>query len=390
MSQSETFLPHERVAKIVQFGEPRDTLETDLTACLRFCWTSHSIRCNKEDEDQARLNNAEFPGGDDTRTFVTGATGFIGRHTAERLVAAGHELTCLVRRMSDTSKLKKLDAALAVGDLTDRASLQRGMNGCEWVVNIAAAYSFWLPRKRTYADVNIGGTRNVMECALEAGVSKVVHVSTVAIYGRPAERPFNEDSNPGPVRFSEYARTKHEGDLIAWEASKTKGLPLVMVYPGGVLGPGDPQATGEYIQNLLNGRMPATVFDDVLFPWVHVRDVAEVIVRAAEKEHNISGKYLAVAQNLTFGQMNQMISEISGVALPRLRMPASLAMLNARLLTLMADIAKKPPLLGIAIDQMRTMKEGAEVDGSRVERELGITYTPIRVALQEAIASYTY
>jgi dihydroflavonol-4-reductase len=227
-----------------------------------------------------------------------------------------------------------------------------------------------------------------MECALEAGVSKVVHVSTVAIYGKPSERPFNETSVAGPVRFSEYAQTKYEGDLIAWSLHEDKGLPLVMVYPGGVLGPGDPKATGQYIQNLIDRRMPATVFDDVPFPWVHVRDVAEVIAGAAEKAGNTGEKYLAVGDNLTFGQVNKMIGEISGVALPRLRMPDSIAVANAGLLTLLADITKKPPLWGMAIDQIRTMKWGATVDGSKAERELGITYTPIRVALEAAIASY--
>ena len=85
-----------------------------------------------------------------------------------------------------------------------------------------------------------------------------------------------------------------------------------------------------------------------------------------------------------------MISEISGVALPKLKMPDSLAMANARLLTLLADIIKKPPLWGMALDQIRTMKEGGEVDGSKVERDLGVTYTPIRVAIEEAIASYKH
>jgi dihydroflavonol-4-reductase len=324
------------------------------------------------------------------KVFVTGGTGFIGSHTAERLAGAGHELSCLVRGTSDTGRLKKLSARLTFGDVTDRGSLIEGMEGCDWVINIAAAYSFWLPRKRTYAEVNVAGTRNVVECALETGVSKVVHVSTAAVYGTPAERPFTEASDPGPVRFSEYARTKYEGDLIAWELCKNGSLPLVMVYPGGVLGPNDPKATGEYIQNLISGRMPATVFEDTVFPWVHVRDVAAILVAAAEKEGNIGEKYLAVAQNLTFGQVNQMVGEISGVTLPRFRMPDLLAMANARLLTFWADLVKKPPLLGMAVDQMRTMKEGAEADGSKAERELGITYTPIRVALEEAIASYRY
>ena len=324
------------------------------------------------------------------KVFVTGATGFIGGQTADRLARAGHELNCLVRRTSDTGRLAKLGATLTSGDVTDKASVLKGMSGCEWVVNIAAAYSFWLPRKRVYTDVNVGGTRNVLEAALETGVSKVVHVSTMAIYGKPADRPFKEDSDPGPVRFSEYARTKYEGDLAALEVARNANMQLVMVYPGGVLGPNDPKATGEYIQNLMRGRMPATVFDDVLFPWVHVRDVAEIIVRALEGAGNAGEKYLAVAQNLPFGQINQMISEISGVALPRLKMPDWLAMANAMLLTGLADIIKRPPILGLALDQIRTMKEGAEADGSKAERELGIEYTPVRIAIEEAITSYKH
>ena len=322
------------------------------------------------------------------RVFVTGATGFIGSHTVEHLVRAGHELVCLVRSASSTGALEKLGAALALGDVTDRTSVLEGIRGCDLAVNVAGAYSFWLPRKQTYTDVNVAGTMNVMECALEAKVQKVVHVSTVAIYGKPSDCPFDEDSPPGPVRFSEYARTKYEGDLIAWDFFKMRSLPLVMVYPGGVLGPDDPKPSGEYIQNLIKGNLPATVFNDVIFPWVHVRDVAEVIVRAAEKEGNIGEKYLAVAQNLTFGKINEMVSEISGVALPKLRMPDWLAAANALLLTALADMVKRPPPWGMARDQMRTMKEGAEADGGKAERELGITYTPIRVALEEAIASY--
>ena len=322
------------------------------------------------------------------KAFITGATGFIGRHTAERMAGAGHEIRCLVRKTSDTGRLERLGATPVFGDLNDTVSLLKGMNGCDWVVNIAGAYAFWLPDKRTYTKVNVEGTRNVMECALKAGISKTVHVSTVAIYGRPADRPFNEGNDPGPVQFSEYARTKYEGDLIAWELSRTKGLPLAMVYPGGVLGPGDPKPTGEYIQNLISGRMPALVLVDALFPWVHVRDVAEIIARAAEKEDNIGEKYLAVAENLSFGTINQMIGEISGAALPKMAMPDALAMAMAKLLTLLADIVKKPPLWGMATDQIRTMKEGAVADGSKAERELGITYTPIRIALEEAIASF--
>ena len=161
-----------------------------------------------------------------------------------------------------------------------------------------------------------------------------------------------------------------------------------MIYPTAVLGPGDPKASGRYIQDLIHRRVPARVLEGSVFTFVHVRDVAEAIVRAAEKENNIGEKYLVGKHQLPWREINRMVSEISGVALPKMRLPDFLTMFNARFLTLVANVIKKPPLWGMAIDQIRTMKEGVVVDGSKVERELGITYTPVRDALEEAIASY--
>jgi dihydroflavonol-4-reductase len=320
--------------------------------------------------------------------FITGATGFIGSHLVKRLADTEHKLVCLARPTSDVSELEKQGVTIIKGDVTDKDSLLKGMKGCQWVINLANLYSFWEPDKRVFTDINVTGTRNVMECALETGVTKVVHISTVGIYGKPAECPFCEDNPVGPERFCEYFRTKYEGDMIVWEMHEKKGLPVLMIYPVGVLGPGDPKATGRYIQDLIHGRVPARVLEDHVFTFVHVKDVAEAIVRAAEKEGNIGEKYLVGKEQLSWKEISQMISEISGVPLPKMRMPDFLTMFNARFLTLVADVIKKPPLWNMAIDQIRTMKEGVMVDGSKVERELGITYTPVRVALEEAITSY--
>ena len=213
------------------------------------------------------------------KVFVTGGTGFIGTHLVQRLAQDGHELRCLVRKTSDVRLLEKVGATLITGDVTDNASMLEGMKGCDWVVNVAAVYETWVPDRRIYTDVNVHGTRNVMECVLEAGVSKVVHVSSSVIYGTPADCPFTEESPVGPVRFSEYAQSKYDGDLIAWELYEKKGLPLIMIYPAPVLGAGDPHASGQYIQNLIRGRMPVRVFTASILTWVHVRDVAETIVR---------------------------------------------------------------------------------------------------------------
>lgn len=231
-------------------------------------------------------------------------------------------------------------------------------------------------------------TRNVVECALETGVSKVVHVSTAVVYGRPVDCPFTNESSVGPVRFSEYARTKYAGDLIAWELYEKKGLPVVMIYPGAVLGPGDPKATGQFIRDLMNRRLPGKVFQDSILTFVHVEDVADAIVRAAEKENNVGEKYLVGKHQLSMREVTEMISDISGVPLPKISLPDSLVMVNATLLTWLASLTKKPPMWGMSMDQMRTIKEGFRFDGSKAERELGITYTPISDALEEAIASY--
>jgi dihydroflavonol-4-reductase len=322
------------------------------------------------------------------RTFITGATGFIGTHLVRRMAQTEHELLCLVRKSSNVNVLEELGVTLIRGDVTDKNSLLEGMRGCQWVINLGNVYSFWEPNKRVYRDVNVEGTRNVMECALELGVSKVVHVSTGATYGKPADCPFTEESVVGPLRFSEYARTKYAGDLIAWEFHQKKGLPLVMVYPAAVLGPGDPKPSGQYLRDLIHRRLPARVFEDSILTWVHVRDVAEVIYRAAEKENNIGEKYFAAKHQLSLAEINQMVSEIAGVRLPRMRLPDFMVMLNARLLTWWANLIKKPPLWGMSVDQIRTMKQGFVIDGSKAERELGITYTPLRATLEEAVASY--
>jgi len=330
------------------------------------------------------------------RVFITGALGFIGSHTVRRLAQDRHELVCLVRKTSNADWLRDMGAMVVIGDVMDKDSVRAAMRGCGWAVHLANLYSFWQPDPRLYAAVNIGGTRNVMECALEAGVSKVVHISTAAVYGKPADCPFTEESPVGPRRFSQYAETKHAGDLIAWELCEKKGLPLVMLYPGVVQGPGDPKFTGQYIDDYIRRRIPARGFDDAVFAYVHVRDVAEAIVRALAKEGNIGEKYLLGREQLSNREYGEWISEISGVPAPRLHFPGFLIMLTAAILTGVANLVKRPPVWAmsadrrwvISLDSMRTTRQGFRFDGSKAERELGIVYTPIRTALEEAIASF--
>jgi len=318
------------------------------------------------------------------KIFISGATGFIGSSLVKRLAQTKHEMICLARESSDVQFLIEAGVTVFIGDVTDKASLLQGMEGCDWVVNLANFYEFWTPDRRLYHDVNVDGTRNVMEAALAKKVSKVLHVSTAAVFGN-AGWPVTEASEMGARCFGEYARTKREGDLIAWELFEKKGLPLVVVYPGAVLGPNDPKATGRYIRNVLKRKMPVQVLTGSMFPFVHVRDVAEAIVRGLEKEGNIGEKYLIVSENLTFGDINKTLADISGVKLPKLKLPDSMTMLGAYFMTGLANLLKKPPILDMAVDQMCLMRHGLQADGSKAARELGFSYMPIREALEEQV-----
>jgi dihydroflavonol-4-reductase len=314
------------------------------------------------------------------KIFITGGTGFIGKQTVELLSKTNHQLVLLTRNTSNTSFISSLsnqNVTLTKGDLTDEGSLLNGMKGCDAVINIAAHYTFWEPDKKIYSKVNVKGTQNVMECALKSGIKKVVHISTAGVFGKPSEEPFNEKTSAGTVQFSEYFRTKYEGDRIAWNLFEKKGLPLVVIYPACVLGPEDPKASGSYVQNLINKKLPATVFNNRMFSFVCVKDVAQAIVNALEKENNIGEKYLIGNCRLKWKEINKLISETSGVPLPRIKLPEMITMMNAYLLTGLANLIKKPPLWDMSIDQMKVMKTGFSVDGTKAEKELGIKYTPI-------------
>ena len=321
------------------------------------------------------------------RIFLTGGTGFIGSCLVRRLAETEHELRCLARETSNSQVLKEIGAEIVIGDVTDRASLDRGMEGCDWVVHLASSFVFWVPDNKVFHDVNVLGTRNVMEKALETGVSKVVYVSTATVYGN-ATWPTTEETPVGTKRESKYVQTKYEGDLIAWDLYQKEQLPLVVIYPSAVIGVNDPKACGRYIKNYAQARMPAQVLTNFSFPFVCVKDVAEAIVKALEKEGNIGEKYIVSAANYTFGEFNQMISQISGTKLPFLRFPTWMTVMASYVLTGIANIVRRPPIWDLSVDQVSLMKQDLKIDGSKAERELGITYTPIYEGMKEAIDSF--
>ena len=317
--------------------------------------------------------------------FVTGATGFLGKHLIRRLAGLPQvQMVCLVRKTSDYQEAESLGARIAFGDVTDKTSVRAGMEGCEVVLHLANLYTYWEPDPRDYYRVNVEGTRNVMEAVLELGVKKVVHVSSIAAYGNSSDKVLREDSPEGPPPTA-YGASKQEGDRIIWQMYKERGLPVVMVYPGGVSGPGNTRANNAYIRNYLSGKIPARMLEQYEVGAVDVRDTVEIILRAMEKEGNIGERYLAGNGRTSTGQMNRMLHQVTGRKPPLMSTPLPVVQLMAKLLTWIANRTRRPPMWGLSVDQVNAMLYLPLMDGSKAARELGISYMDIDESLLEEI-----
>ncbi len=321
------------------------------------------------------------------KIFISGGTGFIGARLVRRLMRDAHPLVCLVRRPA-TAGLDLPGVTLVPGDVTDADSVRAGMQGCTRVIHLAGLYSMWHPHPEEFYRVNVEGTRNVLQAALEAGVKRVVTVSTVAVYGVPLDCPFREESTRGQGMLSEYARTKSLADELAWSFQREHGLPVTALYPGIVLGAGDHKASGSYIEDYIFRRIPSTIFHDSWATYVYVEDVAEAIVRATWAPEALGQRYLVGQAQLNGRDYADLIHAVSGAPKPPFELPDWMVTSAAHLLTGLARLTGIAPLWGLSVDAAHTLRAGFRFDGSKIQRELGLEYTPIEVALREAVESY--
>lgn len=321
--------------------------------------------------------------------FITGATGFVGSHLIKRLSQTDHQLTCLVRAKNDTRMLQGKKMEIAYGDVRDKDSIIRGMRGCQCLINLANVYSFWEPDPQIYFDVNVEGTRNVMECALDTDVPRVVHLSTYGAYGVQEVCGFTEANEPNSNQTCKYSESKYLADQLVWELYRSQGLPVTVLYPANILGPGDDKATGRYIRNIVYHRFPVLVLEDHYFTCVHIDDVVQAIIQVMDNENSIGEKYIIGKHYLTFREFNRIISDVAGVSLPRIGLPDKLVIWMAAILTFFADKIGRPPLYDMSTDEVKAMMSDARCNGVKAERELGISYTPLRLAIEEVIKSYS-
>jgi len=175
------------------------------------------------------------------KTLITGATGFIGSAVLRQLIAAGHDVRALIRPGSDRRNIAGLPVEVVYGDLTDRQSLHQGMKGCSTLFHLAADYRLWVPKAEAMYEINVVGTRNIMQAALNAEIERAVYTSSVATLGlTPDGNPANEET---PVSLKDmvghYKRSKFMAEEEVKRLADEQGLPVVIVNPSTPVGPRD-------------------------------------------------------------------------------------------------------------------------------------------------------
>jgi dihydroflavonol-4-reductase len=318
------------------------------------------------------------------RALVTGATGFVGANVVRLLLERGDEVRVLVRRGSDLRNVDGLPVERAEGDLRDPASVREAVRGCRRVFHVAADYRFWARDPRDIYESNVGGTRNVMDACAAEGVERVVHTSTVGTIGLAAlPAPCDETTAHAPGQLtSHYKRSKLEAERLVLERA-AQGLPAVVVNPSAPVGPWDvkPTPTGRILVDFARGRLPAYV--DTGLNVVHVRDVAEGHLLAAERGR-IGERYILGNRNMTLAEILAELGDLVGRAPPRVRLPYACAWAAGAVSTAAAYVTRRPP--AVALEAVRMSRRHMFFDAAKAARELGFTTTPVRRAFEDALA----
>jgi len=317
------------------------------------------------------------------KALVTGATGFVGAAVARALLRAGHDVRVLARSNADLRNIEDLRVERVAGDLRDPASLKQALQGCRHLYHVAAHYALWAQDPSIFYEVNVAGTRNLMEAARDVGTERIVYCSTIGAIGLPP------DGGPGteetPVSLSQmaghYKRSKYLAEQEVLRLAK-KGLPVVIVNPSAPVGEADvkPTPTGQIIVDFMKGRMPAYI--ETGMNIVDVDDVAEGHLLAMQKGR-IGERYILGCTNLLLREVFDILSRLTGVKAPAIKLPRLAILPLAYANHWLANLTGRPPR--IPLEGVKMAKYKMHYDCSKAIRELGIPQTPPEVAIGKAV-----
>jgi len=318
------------------------------------------------------------------KVLVTGSTGFVGAAVARALNATGTEVRVLIRRDSDLRNLGGLKVEQAYGDLRDRDSLRRALSGCQQLYHVAAHYALWAKDPSVFYEVNVTGTRTLLETARELGIERIVYTSTIGVIGLPVGGGLGTEETPVSLSHmaGDYKRSKYLAEQEVLKLARA-GLPVVIVNPSAPVGQGDikPTPTGQMIVDFMKGRMWAYI--ETGMNLVDVDDVAVGHLRAMERGR-VGERYILGNQNLSLREIFETLSKLTGVKAPRIKLPwqavLPLAHINSWIADYLTHQSPRIPLEGV-----RMAKYRMHYDCSKAIRELGLPQTPVETALEKAV-----
>jgi dihydroflavonol-4-reductase len=317
------------------------------------------------------------------KALVTGATGFVGGAVARALVARGTEVRVLARAGADLQNFQNLPVERVEGDLRDPASLRTALTGCRQLYHVAAHYALWAKDPSIFYDINVAGTRNLLEAARDVGVERIVYCSTIGAIGLPPGGGLGTEDTPVSLEqmAGHYKRSKYLAEQEVLKLARA-GLPVVIVNPSAPVGAADvkPTPTGQIIVDFMKGRMPAYI--ETGMNIVDVDDVAAGHLLAMDKGR-IGERYILGNKNLLLREVFEILSRLTGLKAPSIKLPRLAILPLAYANQWIANLTGQAPR--IPLEGVKMAKYKMHYDCSKAIRELGIPQTPADVALEKAV-----
>ncbi len=318
--------------------------------------------------------------------LLTGGSGFIGYYLAQALLSAGFAVRILLRPDSDDEQLKKLTGELSfvVGDLLDTDSLLAALDGCSTVVHAAAKLSFSPAEIGQLYQINTEGTANLINCCIERGIARFIHISSVAALDRSKEKSLISERNRWQEKpaTTHYAASKFGAEREVWRG-QAEGLSVAALYPATVIGPGD--WWGSSTPHLFRTAEGRKFYSMGSSGFVDVRDVADALLLVVEK--NIDGdRFLLSAENLTWKAVLTQMAKALQLAPPRIGLAKWQTALLWPLATAWAKIRGTAPSL--SRDFHRSAQAQYRYDGSKITQETGFRYRSVSRAIEETASLY--
>lgn len=318
------------------------------------------------------------------KVLVTGASGFIGANLCSALSSRGFKVKALVRKTSKLNNLKNLNIEYFLGDITDKASLYKAVEDCKIVFHTAAIVAMWKGKEKEQYKTNISGTKNLAEVALDAGVNKFVHTSSVATFGWRNDQNLIDENyhfKINPELTYNYTKFLAEQEIFKLVE---KGLNAVILNPTIVIGPGDYNFHGgALIKNLKNKKIP--FYTDGGLNISYIEDIVEGHINAAFLGRT-GEKYILGGNNLTIKDAFSKISEIVNVKPPKYKVPDWLILGLGKLFDLFSDISKVKPL--ISSNLTAYLGKYFWVSSEKAIRELNYKITPFEDAVKKTYEWY--